>query len=1116
MLLDNRNNGYVGNELKQRSFEDSKLAVLSSLFTIYGYAALRKELAMLADSRLLLTDWQNQTLQSLVGTEAEVRLTNQLNQRCIARECAKWIRGKVEVKASREPHQSSQNLIHLMANGDHFAIHGSATLTPTGLGEVRSNGLQMNTGITDTETTQQLLVWFDGIWLDESSVVDIRKELLERLDFIAADQPASFVYFLTLYNIFKDFLQDIDEENIIRGKTGFKDTLVWNRLYKFQKDGVLGAIDKLEKHNGCIIADSVGLGKTFEALAIIKYYELRNDRVLVLCPKKLRDNWTMYVINDMRNLFANDRFNYDVLNHTDLSRLRGFSGEINLETLNWSNYDLIVIDESHNFRNNPDRTDGKTRYERLLNDIIRSGVRTKVLMLSATPVNNRMNDLKNQVAFITEGRDDTFKTVGIRSINSTLRLAQKQFNQWVRQPVEKRTTAKLLDNMSFDYFKLLDVVTIARSRKHIEKYYGITDIGGFPNRLPPKNIYADVDLSDDFPPLREVNKTIHRLSLAGYSPLRFVRNDKKDEYARRYDKAVGAGNSIFKQIDREESLVHLMRVNLLKRMESSIRSFRLTVEKLNSQIEVLLSRIESHESDQENQTSTGALSIEEIHDFELDSPELEPYMIGNKTKVLLQDMDLIRFKQELETDRILLTVIADAAKSVSAERDAKLDRLKTTIADKVNNPFNANNRKVIVFTAFVDTAQYLYGHLAQWAKRELNIDSALVTGGGTNKTTVTEIGSELNGILTAFSPVSKERNKINPNATAEIELLIATDCISEGQNLQDCDTLINYDIHWNPVRIIQRFGRVDRLGSRNEQIQLINFWPNMELDEYINLEARVSGRMVLLDISATGEENLIETKKGDGDASEMNDLEYRRKQLQQLKEAAVDLEDMAGGVSITDLTLNDFRMDLSDYMNRSHELHGQGYPDEMESFSPENKKHRNLHALEQVPLGLYAVVTLDKTLADEGLKSGVIFCLKNIRTGAQAVQVDENYPLVPYFLVYVSDEAVIELNFTQSKKVLDLLKRQAFHHTDIDEGATNCVNSATGQGRDMAHYQHLLAVAVDSIAGKSEQKGVESLFTRGGTVLTATGSQGIEDFSVVSYLILVDRDDVERQKEMAG
>lgn len=1073
MLLDNKNSGYVGSELKKISFEGSKLSVLSSLFTIYGFASLKRELSRLSGSRILLTDWHGQGLQSLVGSESELRLINQLDQKRIAKECAKWLGGiKIEVKASEHIQPSGQNLFHITdgEEGTKFAIHGSATLTPTGLGDVRSDTLQMNTGISDTETTRQSLDWFNSIWLDEANARNIKKELIEKLDFVASDQPADFIYFLTLYNIFKGFLEDIDEENIIKTKTGFKDTIVWNKLYKFQKDGVLGAIDKLEKHNGCIIADSVGLGKTFEALAVIKYYELRNDRVLVLCPKKLRDNWAVYTINDKRNLLSSDRFNYDVLNHTDLSRIRGFSGEINLETLNWGNYDLIVIDESHNFRNNPNKAKGKTRYERLLDDIIRSGVKTKVLMLSATPVNNRMNDLKNQVAFITEGLDDAFQDVGIKNIDSTLRLAQKQFNQWAKEPVESRTTATLLDSMSFDYFKLLDVVTIARSRKHIEKYYGTADIGEFPRRLPPENIYADIDLSDEFPPLKELNKTIRRLSLAGYSPLKFVRNDKKDEYARRYDKAVGAGKGVFKQIDREESLIHLIRVNLLKRMESSIHSFSLTADKLASRVEGLLAKIEEHESgDME------ALNIEDIHDFDLDSPELEPFMIGKKTKVLLRDMDLIRFKQELEADRILLTEMAQAAKQVDTKRDAKLKLVKQAITKKVNNPLNQNNKKVIIFTAFADTAQYLYADLATWAQKELGIHSALVTGGGTNKTTLTGVGSELNSILTTFSPVSQERDKIDPDATVEIDLLIATDCISEGQNLQDCDTLINYDIHWNPVRIIQRFGRIDRLGSKNTQIQLINFWPNMELDEYINLEAIVSGRMVLLDISATGEENII-----DQNAPGMNDLEYRRKQLQQLKDAVVDLEDIAGGISITDLTLNDFRMDLSDYMKQ------------------------NLGKLEHAPLGLYGAVSLDEELAHEGFNSGVVFCLKNIRQGKQAVQVDDNYPLSPYFLVFVSDEAVIELNYTQSKKVFDLMKRQAFVHAGIDHAATEQVNAATRDGRDLNHYQHLLAVAVDSIAGKSDEKGVKSLFTKGGTVLTATSSQGIEDFAVVSYLILVD------------
>lgn len=1101
MLLDNKSSGYVGDELKKHSFEGSKLSVLSSLFTLYGFASLKKELSKLHDARLLLTDWQSQkSLQFIVGDEQEVRFINQLDQKRIAAECVRWLKqkeGKVNVKASTRS-QAAQNLIHLQSTNNSFAIHGSATLSPTGLGDIRSNSLQMNTGIPDAETTQQLVKWFDGIWADEASATDIKAELIEKLDFIAADQPANFIYFLTLYNIFKDFLEEIDEKNIIKSKTGFKDTTVWNKLYKFQKDGVLGAIDKLEKHNGCIIADSVGLGKTFEALAVIKYYELRNDRVLVLCPKKLRDNWTVYTINDKRNLLATDRFSYDVLNHTDLSRTKGFSGEINLETLNWGNYDLIVIDESHNFRNNPNKAEGKTRYERLLDDIIRSGVKTKVLMLSATPVNNKMNDLKNQVTFITEGKEDAFRNVGIKSIDATLRRAQTLFNKWLKEPVEERKAENLLDIMSFDYFKLLDVVTIARSRKHIEKYYGTADIGKFPKRLPPKNVYADIDVADEFPPLKEVNKTIRRLSLAGYSPLKFVRSGLKTDYARRYDKAVGGGKGVFKQVDREESLIHLMRVNLLKRMESSIHSFTLTATKLANQVENLLAKIDAHESDIQND-SVFELNIEEIEDIELNAPELEPYMLGNKTKVLIQDMDLIRFRQELEADRVLLESIVNDAKQVTAARDAKLEQLKQVIKAKIAAPLNPNNKKVIIFTAFADTAQYLYAHLAEWAQRELGIHSALITGGGTNKTNYSESASggkkestDLNNLLTAFSPISKERNKVAPDAVGEIDLLIATDCISEGQNLQDCDTLINYDIHWNPVRIIQRFGRVDRLGSKNTQIQLINFWPNMELDEYINLEARVSGRMVLLDISATGEENVI-----DENTTEMNDLEYRRKQLQQLKEMVIDMEDMAAGISITDLTLNDFRMDLSDYINSGANHRGK----------TDQEKEQNIRKLKQAPIGLYSVVPLDESLKSEGINQGVIFCLKNIRQGKEAVQVDGNYPLAPYFLVYVSDEADkprVKLNFTQSKKVLDLLKRQAFLHNEVDDDCVALINTKTKNGRNLEHYQHLLALAVDSIAGKSEEKGVESLFTKGGTVLTATSSQGIEDFAVVAYLILVD------------
>lgn len=1071
MLLDNKRNGKVGDELRKHLADGSKLSIVSGLFSIYGFESLKKELRQIKSLRLILSqnpgqgDFPETDFTSLVGDRFELRFKNQLNQAHVAKECARWLKDKAQIRVAANPASVSQNLFHVQdTNGDGIAIQGSSGFTSTGLGYAESDRYHMNMCASDTPSTTALLEWFETIWNDPSAVRDAKDLLLKQLDTLVKDQSPEFIYFLTLYNIFKDFIEDIDEENIIKTKTGFKETLVWNKLYKFQRDGVLGAIDKLEKYNGCIIADSVGLGKTFEALAVIKYYELRNDRVLVLCPKKLRDNWTVYTVNDKRNLLAHDRFNYDVLNHTDLTRLQGRSGEINLETLNWGNYDLVVIDESHNFRNSSSSSkEGLTRYSRMMDEIIRSGVKTKVLMLSATPVNNRMNDLKNQVAFITEGMDCAYADYGISSIETTLRKAQTRFNQWLKLDDQNRKVESLLDSMNFDYFKLLDILTIARSRKHIEKYYDIAEIGEFPERLQPVNIKEDIDTEGKFPPLRDINRTIRKLNLSAYSPLKYVRTDKREEYSRNYDIQVKGGASVFRQVDREQSLIHLMRVNLLKRMESSINSFALTLEKLLGEVERLLEKLEQHSGE----------DIEElgIEDIEVDGPEFDAFLIGRKVKVLIKDLDEVRWKQDLEDDHAKLSELLSEARNIDANRDAKLRRLRTMIAEKCQHPINDGNRKIIVFTAFSDTANYLYEHIADWAKDTHGIYAAQITGSGSNKTTMPSMGSNFDSLLAAFSPVSKERSKIDETATTEIDLMIATDCISEGQNLQDCDYLVNYDIHWNPVRIIQRFGRIDRLGSKNKVIQLVNFWPNMELDEYINLEARVSGRMVLLDISATGEENVIEQDN----AGRMNDLEYRRKQLQQLQDTVVDLEDMSGGVSITDLTLNDFRMDLSSFMKK------------------------NLGELERSPTGFYAATTVNPALQGDGLEPGVIFCLKNI---GKPVAEEEGYALAPYYLTYITDDGMVKFTFTQSKKILDVMKKQGLGNREPDADAIGRMNVSTKNGKDMGHYRSLLETAVSSIVGKSEEKGVESLFSRGGTNLTKDSFQGMNDFEVVSYMIV--------------
>ena len=1066
-ILDNRTQGKVIDKLKEDLKSGTKVSIISAYFTIFAYQELRKELNKIDSLRLLFSmptfvkdkkDINREFKLSgsyesgLAGDRYEMKLKNELKQSEIAKECAEWIRKKVEVRAYDEEHALPQKMYIMEQNeGEDSYIFGSSDFTSSGLGVVSSNKSEMNTYMKDTASTQTMLDLFNKAWSDNEKVKDVKKALLESLEVVYRENTSEFIYFVTLYNIFKDYLSDLTEEEIVKSKTGFKDSVVWNKLYNFQKDGVLGAIDKLEKYNGCILADSVGLGKTFEALAIIKYYELRNNRVLVLCPKKLRENWLVYRGNRRDNILGEDRLNYDVLNHTDLSRYTGHSGDINLEEVYWENYDLIVIDESHNFRNNNNSKENKeTRYSRLLNQIIKKGVKTRVLMLSATPVNNRMNDLKNQIAFATEGNDKALSADGIKSIEQTLRKAQMAFNKW-NDLEEDKSVESLLEMLEVDYFKLLDMLTIARSRKHIQKYYDTTSIGKFPERLKPINVKADVDTKNDFIKLAELNKLIKSLNLAIYSPMKYVLPSKVEQYSKKYD--TNMGKTVFKQTDREESLVHLMRINILKRMESSIHSFAITVLKILKNIEGTLEKINTFEDFVED------FDIEEL---DIEDNRLDGVLIGSKNvKIHLKDIDKIRWESELEADKVILEKILKEANKITVERDKKLVELQKLIKQKVENPLNKENKKIIIFTAFADTAKYLYDNISTYILDELGLYSALVTGSDNPKTNLKGVRTEFNNILTNFSPRSKERrDKDKP----EIDILIATDCISEGQNLQDCDYLINYDIHWNPVRIIQRFGRIDRIGSQNEVIQLVNFWPNMELDEYINLESRVSGRMVMLDMSATGEENIIEEK------TTMNDLEYRKKQLKQLQDQVPDIEDINGNISITDLSFNDFKMDLVNYM----------------------KNHKEL--LEKAPTGMYAIA---KSNIDEAVR-GVIFCLKKIN---QNIKPSEYNTLNPYFFVYIKDDGEILLNFIQSKKILDIYKKVCSGQNELYTELIKEFNQETNNAKDMKKFTDFLEKTVENIVGKEEEKGIESLFSFDKTTLSKS-VQNMDDFELISFLVI--------------
>lgn len=1076
----------LGEDLKQTIKEKSKLQICASIFSMYGYETLKKELKKIDSLNFIFTDptfvnvVSNQKVQrqfeinsntrekAVSGSEYEVKLKNELTSKAIASECAIWIKEKVKFKSNING-SAIQKFMNVELNNDITTYLGMEEFSSAGMGYEKDGSLfKTVTKIDDNyEMTKYYLDSFNQLWKDEKNLKDVTDEVVDFISDLYKENSPEFIYYITLYNIFNEFLEDITEDELANEKTGFKESVIWNTLYDFQKDAVLGIINKLERHNGCILADSVGLGKTFTALAVVKYYQERNKSILVLCPKKLSENWNTYKTNYKDNILQQDRFNYDVLFHTDLSRKNGESNGIDLSRVNWANYDLVVIDESHNFRNNSARKDRETRYDRLMNEVMKKGVKTKVLMLSATPVNNKFLDLKNQLALAYEG--NTYKIdekISLnKSIDTILKNAQSAFNEWAKLDVVERTSQALLDklNSNFDFFKLLDSVTIARSRKHIERYYNMNEIGKFPKRLKPISKTSEITDIENFMSVKEISETLMKLNMSIYSPFDYILDNKLSEYEQKYDIKVKEGKSSFKQADRERSLKILMRINLLKRLESSVESFRLTLIKITNQIENVLMAIENFErngitdsfEDIEVTNYNSDDDVEELMDDE--------FSIGSKVKIELKDINTIGWKIDLSDDLMILSEMLSEMNKVTPNHDLKLQELIKLISDKIDNPINPNNKKVIIFSAFADTANYLYKTLSLPLKQKYNLDTAKITGSGTNECTL-NISKDFNNLLINFSPKSKHRDLILPNMDEEIEILIATDCISEGQNLQDCDYLVNYDIHWNPVRIIQRFGRVDRIGSDNDVIQLVNFWPNMNLDDYINLKNRVENRMLMMDISGTGEDNVLTNKS--------SDMEYRKEQLKKLQEEVVDLEDMNTGISITDLGLNDFRMDLVEYVNHNGEL-------------------------DKVPNGMHSVVF---SQPEKGIEPGVIYVLKNVNNG---INIDNMNQLHPFYLIYIKEDGTITSNHLNVKNTLDILRVMSKGKEQPIKEAYGKFNNQTNDGKDMKLYSELLNSSIDSIINIKEENDIDSLFRKGGTTMLKNNINGLDDFELISFMVVI-------------
>lgn len=1055
----------------------SKVSIAASCFSIYAFQELKKELQGIDELRFIFTSPTFTTEKakkekrefyiprlnrerSLYGTEFEIKLRNELTQKAIAKECAEWIRQKVTFK-SNVTNEYMMGFINL-DDKNYMPINGFTTVD---LGCERGNNAYNMVQKTEAPFSTAYIDLFESIWNDNTKLQEVTDEIIENITAAYNENSPDFIYFVTLYNIFNEFLEDVSEDNLPNEATGFKESKIWSMLYNFQKDAVLAIISKLEKYNGCILADSVGLGKTFTALAVIKYYENRNKSVLVLCPKKLTNNWNTYKDNYVNNPIAADRLRYDVLYHTDLNRTHGKSNGLDLDRLNWSNYDLVVIDESHNFRNggklSGEDNEKENRYLKLLNKVIRKGVKTKVLMLSATPVNNRFNDLKNQLALAYEGNteliDDKLNTT--RSIDDIFKSAQRAFNAWSKWEPADRTTENLLRMLDFDFFEVLDSVTIARSRKHIQKYYDTTDIGTFPTRLKPISLRPPLTSLKKAINYNEIYEQLTMLSLSIYTPSHFILPSKMEKYAELYeDNKVNIG---FTQANREQGIRRLTAINLMKRMESSVYSFNLTLKRILELIDSTIHSIDTY--DKTSSVKLDLTDITNIDDYDSEDQNGDELLtFGKKVRIEIGDMDYKSWRDSLVKDREVLELLTLMVGDITPEYDSKLQELFRVIRNKLEHPINEGNKKIIIFTAFADTAGYLYDNVSKFVMDNFGLNTAMVSGSVEGRTTVPKLRSDLNTVLTCFSPISKDKHLLMPGDKTEIDFLIATDCISEGQNLQDCDYLINYDIHWNPVRIIQRFGRIDRIGSKNTYIQLVNFWPDVTLDEYIDLKAKVETRMKIVDMTATGDDNLLSEE-------EKTDLEYRKAQLKRLQEEVVDIEDMSSGISIMDLGLNEFRLDLLEYIKH--------HPD-----------------IDKTPFGLHSVAA-----ASEDTPAGVIYVLKN---RSNSVNIDNQNRLHPFYMVYISNEGEVICDHLSPKQMLDKMRFLCKGKTEPIPELYRQFNKETRDGRNMSALSKLLGDAISSIIEVKEESDIDS-FLGGGQISFLTNEiKGLDDFELICFLVV--------------
>lgn len=1032
--------------VRARIKDNEDLYIITSTITLKALYELMPEFQRLNSLKILLNDQRiletrnlnknntpsyeiNMYESEFLTNEYEMHLKKELLNYYHAKEVAKFIKEKVEIKVCDE----TQFNFMLFKESKQF-IEYCKEININSLNEFKDN-LNLYPGKESAENFK--LKTFSKHWNNNES---FNEEFLNKLEKIFENKTPEFLYHFSLMHIQRNRLKEYENTKIEELKD-FESTQIYRSLYDFQKTGVGEIIEKIKTHNGCILADAVGLGKTYEALAVIKYFELERKRVLVLAPKKLHANWSIYNRNDLENEFRNDGgFRYDHLNHTDLSRKSGVSNGINLATLDWSNYDLLVIDESHNFRNriSENKNAENNRYENLMDKIIKSGRKTSVLLLSATPINNRMQDIKNQISFITGDQDDYFNndTYKIKSIKAVCANAENKANQWAELDKQYRTTEEFQKMIGPKFKTLIDLVSVARSRKNIQENYQNNDLY-FPERLQPISISPDIDTENKSDNIHILNQELEKLNFAAYKIWDYIKPQYIERYEKLYreEKKLGDSAKNFRLKDRVKTL---LRISLLKRFESSVHSFRLTLEKI-----LISSKEKLKDLSKINDRNLTDDDIDDENDFD----EIE----NNWVNVKVEHLDIARMQSNLKSDVEKLEKIYESFKQIDYKRDQKLKDVLTQMWNKINHPINPGNQKIIIFTSFQDTAEYIYEHIEkQFAQKQ--IYTALVTGTKqeTNHPELVDSSLKMDHILTYFSPKSKNlKDKTNLKQNIQIDILIATDCISEGQNLQDCDFLINYDIHWNPVRIIQRFGRIDRLKSQNRKIQRVNVWPNIELDLYIKLQDKIASKSQKVSVGGTSdfeEENL-------------------RDQLRQLDEKDPGIENIKGQNSYSDLTLSEFSADLK------------------LALKTNNSK------LTKQPTGIFAIAK-----AGDEFQPGIIFLFKLNKD----LDLEDN-DFHPYYLVYISNDNKIIYKHNQAMEILKIYRKISVNQKEQQIEQIKKFEQETEFGKNMDAYKESLNLAINSIINVQEIEQEDDLFD---TTKASTETTQAYDYELISFLII--------------